>query len=211
MTTPAGAAAAPPALPSAAELNRERFATGLSFAEFLAAARANVELWRAVYARARVSDEAAARLMATQRQWHLLVLAEDWCGDAVNSVPVMARLAEKVHNLDLRILARDANLDLMDAHLTGGARSIPIAIVLDADYREQGAWGPRPAALQAWVVTEGRLLDKTARYREVRRWYAQDHGVSTVEEIVAVIEGRTPDPRPFPFSTSPDTGRAPRG
>ena len=99
----------------------------------------------------------------------------------------MARLAEGAANLDLRILVRDANLDLMDAHLTAGARSIPIAMVLDADYQERGYWGPRPSALQAWVATEGRLLDKTERYREVRRWYARDHGVSTIAEIVEIV------------------------
>jgi hypothetical protein len=53
------------------------------------------------------------------------VLSEDWCGDAVNSVPYLARLAELAPNLDLRVLARDENPDLMDAHLTRGSRSIP--------------------------------------------------------------------------------------
>lgn len=188
MTTPAGAPAGQGKRASATTgLSRERFESGLTFAEFLESARANVDLWRAVYARAQVSDEAIARVVATGRQWHSLVLAEDWCGDAVNTVPVMARLAEGAANLDLRILVRDANLDLMDAHLTAGARSIPIAMVLDADYQERGYWGPRPSALQAWVATEGRLLDKTERYREVRRWYARDHGVSTIAEIVEIV------------------------
>jgi Thioredoxin len=188
VTAPVGTAAGVSAPPAPA-LSRERFEAGLTFADFLAAARANVDLWRAIYARAHVSDDAIARVVASARPWHLLVLAEDWCGDAVNTVPVMARLAEHAPNLDLRILPRDANLDLMDAHLTAGARSIPIAILLDADYQERGAWGPRPSALQTWVVTVGRTLDKHERYREVRRWYAHDHGVSTIEEIVALMKG----------------------
>jgi hypothetical protein len=192
VTTPAGAPAGLREQASAVELSRERFESGLTFTQFVDSARANVELWRAVYARAEVSDEAVARVVATGRQWHLLVLAEDWCGDAVNTVPVMARLTERAANIDLRILARDANLDLIDAHLTAGARSIPIVMVLDADYHERGYWGPRPSALQAWVATEGRLLDKTDRYREVRRWYARDHGVSTINEIVEVLSPDRP-------------------
>jgi hypothetical protein len=169
-------------------LGRQRFDSGMTFAAFLEAAQANAELWRAVYARAHVSDDARARVAALGTPWHLLVLAEDWCGDAVNTLPVMARLTEGASNLDLRILPRDANLDLMDAHLTNGARSIPIVIVLDDEYAERGWWGPRPGALQTWVMTEGRLLDKDARYREVRRWYARDHGASTVDEILTVVE-----------------------
>ncbi len=169
---------------------QERYESGVPFSAFLASVAANAALWHAVAARAQVSDAAVARLAAIGGRWHLLVLAEDWCGDAVNTLPVIARLVERApaDTLDLRILPRDANLDIMDAHLSNGARSIPIAIVLDAAYRERGWWGPRPRELQAWVVGEGRLLDKESRYREVRRWYARDHGASTVDEILRVIE-----------------------
>jgi len=52
------------------------------------------------------------------------VLVEDWCGDAVNTLPVIGRLAEHASNIELRVVGRDANLDLMDAHLTNGSRSI---------------------------------------------------------------------------------------
>jgi hypothetical protein len=168
-------------------LTRERYESGLTFTDFLASARANVDLWRAVYARAQVSDAEVARATATGRAWHLLVLVEDWCGDGVNTVPVLVRLTERAPNVDLRILPRDANLDLMDMHLTGGARSIPIVLVLDAAYQERGYWGPRPHELQTWVKTAGQLLDKADRYREVRRFYARDHGASTVREIVDVM------------------------
>lgn len=187
MSVPADTLPGPSDLHATALLNRERFESGLTFSAFLESARANKELWGAVYAHAHVHDAAVARALATGRTWHLMVLAEDWCGDAVNTVPVIARLTERAHNIDLRILPRDAHLDVMDAHLTAGTRSIPIAIVLDADYNETGYWGPRPSALQAWVVTEGRLLDKAARYKEVRRWYARDRGVSTVDEVLARI------------------------
>ena len=170
-------------------ITRERYESGLTFTDFLASARANIDLWRLKYAHSQVSDEEVARVIATGRQWHLLVLVEDWCGDGVVTVPVMARLAERVPTLDLRILPRDANLDLMDAHLTAGARSIPVVLILDNEYKERGWWGPRPRELQKWVTTEGQSLEKGDRYREVRRWYAQDHGESTVREIVGVIVG----------------------
>jgi hypothetical protein len=166
---------------------QERFTAGLTFPEFLAAAVANADLWRAVYARAHVQDAALARAAALGGPWHLLVLVEDWCGDAVNTLPVIGRLAEHASNIELRVVGRDANLDLMDAHLTNGSRSIPVVMILDSTYHERRWWGPRPATLQAWVMSEGRTLNKEDRYREVRRWYARDHGATTVDEILARI------------------------
>jgi hypothetical protein len=38
------------------------------------------------------------------------------------------------------------------------------------------------------VLGPGRALDKEARYREVRSWYARDGGRTTLEEIVAALE-----------------------
>jgi hypothetical protein len=112
------------------------------------------------------------------------VLSADWCGDAVNTVPVIAKLAELASHADLRVLERDANIDLMDTHLTGTSRSIPAVIALDADYVERGWWGPRPAALQRWALGEGQALEKSERYKHVRAWYA----LTTLEEVVAMME-----------------------
>jgi hypothetical protein len=167
---------------------RERYLGAPEFEEMLATAEKNAELWAAVWRRAAVPDELVQRAAALGGAWHLLILSEDWCGDAVNTVPVIAKLAELSPNLDVRVLARDHNLDLMDAHLTGTSRSIPAVIVLDENYVERGWWGPRPTELQAWVLGPGRVVDKDARYRAVRAWYARDAGRTTVEEVVATLE-----------------------
>lgn len=176
---------------------QERFSAGQTFPDFLSHAVANAELWRAVYGRAHADDAALARAASLGGPWHLLVLVEDWCGDAVNTLPVIGRLAEHVPNIDLRVLGRDTNLDLMDAHLTNGSRSIPVVMILDANYQERAWWGPRPAELQAWVMGPGRTMTKEDRYREVRRWYARDHGATTVNEVLSLIAaapGRTGAP-----------------
>ncbi|HEX7239226.1 MAG TPA: thioredoxin family protein [Longimicrobiaceae bacterium] len=168
---------------------RERYESGLTMNAFVDGARANAELWRSIHRRARAPGELVARAAELPAERHLLVLLEDWCGDAVNTVPVLARLAEVAPRLDLRVLPRDENPDLMDAHLTGASRSIPVVIVLDESYAELGWWGPRPAELQAWVVSEeARRLSKEERYREVRRWYARDRGRSTLTEILDLLE-----------------------
>jgi hypothetical protein len=168
---------------------RERYLGAPEFEDMLASAEKNADLWAAVWRRAAVPEEYLRRVAAVGGAWHLLVLSEDWCGDAVNTVPVVAKLAALAPTLDLRVLARDENLDLMDAHLTGSSRSIPVVILLDGEFRERGWWGPRPAALQEWVLgPAGQALEKEARYREMRVWYARDAGRSTLEAVVRLIE-----------------------
>jgi hypothetical protein len=167
---------------------RGRYLGAPEFEETLATATQNADLWAAVWRRASVPDDFVRRVAGLGGAWHLLVLSEDWCGDAVNTVPVVAKLAALAPNLDLRVLARDENPDLMDSHLTGASRSIPVVIALDDEFRERGWWGPRPAALQEWVLGPGRELEKDARYREVRSWYARDRGRTTLEEVVGMLE-----------------------
>ena len=170
------------------ESMRERYLAAPDFPAMLAAARKNVELWTAMWRHAKVDDGFVRRVAALPGAWHLLVLSEDWCGDAVNTVPVVAKLAGRAPNTDLRVLGRDDNPDLMDAHLTGSSRSIPVVIALDEAFEERGWWGPRPTVLQGWVSGQGQLLEKTARYREARIWYARDQGRTTLEEVVSMLE-----------------------
>ena len=169
-----------------------------TFADFLPTAEKNADLWRLTYERATVPASLVARVEAVPGRWRLLVLSEDWCGDAANTVPVLAAFAEAAENVELRLLARDddENTALVDAHLTNGSRSIPVVLVLDGHAREHGWWGPRPADLQAWVLSEGLAMEPEARYREVRKWYARDKGRTTLEEVVRLVERQVGNDRP---------------
>ena len=114
------------------------------------------------------------------------------CIDSLGSLPYLDALAERTANLDVRILERDQNLDLMDAHLfRGRSRSIPCVIAYDDAFRELGSWGPRPTALLTALETEWATLDAAAQLAEKRRWYAKDRGVSSVHEVVALLTRAT--------------------
>jgi hypothetical protein len=176
---------------------RARYFAAPTFTEYLPTVEANQKLWQDAARLARVTDADVARAAALPGRWHLLVISEDWCGDAVNTVPFLARVAEAApERLDLRVLGRDTNLDLMDAHLTGASRSIPIAIAYDDAFTEHGWWGPRPTALQRWVLGEGQALEKPERYRQVRTWYARDRGRTTVDEVLRLLETAALGARP---------------
>ena len=158
----------------------------LLWPDFLKPEMKQYALWEGVYRRVALPEELIA---ATRRagEIHLLVIAEDWCGDAANTVPVIAHLADKVPTLSIRILLRDTYPEVMDQYLTNGTRSIPMAIGLDHDFKEVGHWGPRPSELQAWVMAHKDTMPKDERYTEVRRWYARDRGETTVRELLASL------------------------
>jgi len=146
-------------------------------------------MWASVRRTARVSEVLVAEGAALGRGIRLLAIVEDWCGDAANTVPVIARWAEQVSGLELRLVRRDEHPDLMDRYLTGASRSIPIVVVLTEGMEELGRWGPRPSVLQAWVMEKKRAGAGKEIYPEIRKWYAQDKGESTLREILTVMRG----------------------
>ena len=160
------------------------YTAGQTFGQFLGSVTENADLWRALARRASVPDDLDALVRRVPGNWNILVLLEDWCGDAVNIVPVLARLVERSASLSMRVLRRDQNLGLMDQHLTNGKRAIPVVMILDDHLREVAWWGPRPRELQQWATTLGLSLGKPDRYREMRRWYATDRGRTTLSEVI---------------------------
>jgi hypothetical protein len=173
---------------SAARLDPGRYHAGSTFEQLLERPKTNSELWTALYKRAQIDDDLRERASTISSPVHMLALNEDWCGDSVNILPYVARLAEANPKIHFRIVSRDSNPDLMNAHLTGSSRSIPVVIVYDSLFVERGWWGPRPGPLQQWFVTEGLALPKPERYPLIRAWYARDKGRTIVSEILSIIE-----------------------
>jgi len=149
---------------------------------------------------ARLAEKTLEQLSEIRQPITLLVLTEAWCGDAAQSIPVINKMAEASDQIELRLLLRGQHLDIMDAFLTNGGRSIPKVIVLDSESRAVlGSWGPRPAALQT-IVKDGReamkpLTDpaeKKAFYQELsattQKWYARDKTRSIQREVMTTIE-----------------------
>jgi len=173
--------------------------TALPFHDFVSASAEHRGLWEGMH-RIAVLPAWVTGMDLSASPRRLLVLAEDWCGDASNSIPVLAKLVEQVPGLELRVLRRDEHPELMDRYLTNGSRSIPIVIALDAGFRELGHWGPRPRELQAWVMANRAAVPKAELYPQVRKWYARDRGESTLREVLAaaVTGFAPPAPRPLP-------------
>lgn len=135
----------------------------------------------------KLSDEVLAAAQQLERKVVWLVLSEGWCGDGAQSLPVINKIAEASPNIELRLLLRDENLEIMDAHLTNGGRSIPKLIALDAETLEElGTWGPRPAEAQQIVLE---YKEKGISHSEpLHKWYALDKTKAIQREMAELIE-----------------------
>lgn len=98
------------------------------------------------------SEEASLIDKVKEANWRVIVLTEDWCGDAMVNIPILLAMA-KAAEMDVRMLHRDENLELMDQYLTNGtSRAIPIFIFIDKEGNERAVWGPRAPAVQEMVT-----------------------------------------------------------
>jgi thiol-disulfide isomerase/thioredoxin len=119
-----------------------------------------------------------------------LLITESWCGDAAHSCPIIAELAELNAEIDVKVVLRDQNLDLMDQFLTNGGRSIPKLIMYDPENQEvKATWGPRPkdAAKLFADYKEDDSNFKDDLKTTLQKWYNKDKGVQTSSEIEAVM------------------------
>lgn len=129
-------------------VTKERFAQGLTYAEYKAQMTRNQERLLANEAAVTLEPSDLAFFSGLPAPFHVLVLAEDWCGDVINNLPVLGRMAEASGKLDVRIFLRDQHLDIMDQYLKEGQyRSIPVFVVFDANFKELGHWIERPAII----------------------------------------------------------------
>lgn len=119
-----------------------------------------------------------------------LVLTESWCGDAAQSLPAMHIVANLGAQLDFKIVLRDDHLELMDAFLTNGGRSIPKLIMFDNETQKVvGEWGPRPSKatqlVNQYKAEHGMLTPEFKK--ELQVWYTKDKGQNIFEDLADLI------------------------
>ncbi len=139
---------------------------------------------------AKVSDEAMKVFKNISEKQTWLVISEPWCGDAAQTLPYLNKIAQHSDNIDLKIVLRDENLDLMNQFLTNGSQSIPIIIMLDEAMNVLQTFGPRSKAATKLVTDykkEHGVIDDS--FKEILQvWYNSDKGVSIVNDIMETIQ-----------------------
>lgn len=137
-----------------------------------------------------VIDEVKKYLENLKKEYIWLVLAETWCGDAAQVLPVINKMAQVSEKIELRVLLRDDNEAVMNLFLTNGTKSIPKLIILDKESGEVVAdFGPRPVEAKQLIMdykAKHGVVDETAKI-ELQKWYLADKGVAIQQEILALL------------------------
>src|SRR5438874_6564134 len=143
-------------------IDRARFETGLTYERYKEQMTRNRDRVEANEARVELDAADLAVFRSLNGPLHVLVLAEDWCGDVVANLPVLAVLARESGTLDIRIFLRDQNPDLMQRYLNQGKyESIPVFAFFDEKFNELGVFTERPAS-----VTERRAEQRKQIHAE---------------------------------------------
>ena len=117
-----------------------------------------------------------------------MIISETWCGDSAQNIPYIAKITELNPQIILKIILRDANLEIMDLYLTNGTRSIPILVAFDEDGKELFRWGPRPQkAKNLFSNLKARKIEKSAILEKLHLWYGRNGGSNLEAELMEVI------------------------
>ncbi len=120
-----------------------------------------------------------------------LVITESWCGDAAQTMPVMQKIADLNDGITVKVVQRDENLELIDAFLYNGGRSIPKLVAIDnTSGNVITDWGPRPSVATKMVddykAEHGKLTPEFKQDLQV--WYNKDKGQNTVEDLMKLLK-----------------------
>jgi hypothetical protein len=143
---------------------KERFQQATTFAQYHALMQANKDRMAQFVDEVEIAPEDIA-FWQSQDPLNVYVLTYDSCGDALYNIPIMAKIAQQCPNIDLRVVQRDENLDIMDKYLNQGIyRSVPTFIFMDENMEEIGNLKERPEEITR--IIEAEMIGIRRRMRE---------------------------------------------
>ena len=180
----------------------ERYAQGMTFDEYMNVINVNKARFEEYYENVQLdsaqSDKLKELAASDGGPARMMVIGEDWCGDVVRELPVLARVAEAA-GLELRIFPRDENHDIMNEYLKEGLyMSIPVAVFYDQGHEYICHWIERSETanreqgeIEAAIRSEqpdisDQDFGRQRRARTAAR--AGDWQKATVDELVGLIQ-----------------------
>ena len=138
----------------------------------------------------KVAPELAVLLARIDKPQTWMLLTEPWCGDSAQCLPYISAMASLNTNIQLHLILRDENLDIMDDFLTNGSRSIPRLVIFDKDGNELVQWGPRPQEAQK-VFMESKEAGhaKPEILEKLHLFYGRNRGKALIAEFENIIAG----------------------
>jgi hypothetical protein len=124
------------------------FAESLTYEDFLKkhGTEAHQQRWANMEPRVQLTAEQRELVGGFVREMNVFCLSGAWCGDCVNQVPILKRIAEASPKVTLRLLDREANPALRDALVMNGGARVPAVVFLSEDWQVCGVAGDRVVA-----------------------------------------------------------------
>ena len=152
-------------------VTRERFEQGMTFQQYLDQMGTNKETFTKFLSEIKIRPEDKEALAKLGKKLKVMVITEDWCGDALYNVPVLAKLVEGTPNIELRVFLRDKNADLMDQYLNQGMfRSIPVFAFFDENMNEVARLLERPAKITEQLEKKMLEVRRSMRAENLEQW-----------------------------------------
>jgi thiol-disulfide isomerase/thioredoxin len=122
-----------------------KFASALSYNDYLATGTDEQQRrWTDFYHGVKLTDEQLLVAAGFVRRMNVLVVSGIWCGDCVQQVPLLARIAEaNPEKIALRIVDRDQHRDLSEQLQINGGDRVPVAMFLAEDFAFCSLFGDR--------------------------------------------------------------------
>jgi tRNA U34 5-methylaminomethyl-2-thiouridine-forming methyltransferase MnmC len=164
-------------------VTRQRFAQGMTFQQYLDQMTTNKDKFMEALAAVHVTPDERAAFTSRREKLNVLVLTEDWCGDALTNLPVLARMVEGAPHVEMRVFLRDQNPDLMDQYLNRGMfKSIPVFVFFDEHMNEVARFIERPPKITEYMEQKQLELRRQLRAQHAAEWQR-----SAAEEIRTLL------------------------
>jgi hypothetical protein len=152
-------------------VTRERFEQGMTFQQYLDQMGTNKETFTKFLSEIVIRPEDKEALAKLGKKLKVMVITEDWCGDALYNVPVLAKLVEGNPNIETRVFLRDKNADLMDQYLNQGMyRSIPVFAFFDENMNEVARLLERPSKITDQLEKKMLEVRRSMRSENLEQW-----------------------------------------
>lgn len=135
-------------MPLTADYLRQKFSQAMTYADYVCTGTPEQQRrWNAVHDAASLTPAQSRLVTSFPREMHLLVCSGIWCGDCVQQVPLLSRIAEgSPGRLRLRVLDRDEHRDLAERIRLNGGDRVPVLLLMSEDFEFCGLLGDRVLA-----------------------------------------------------------------
>ncbi len=137
-----------------------------------------------------ITADNIARLKALKKDYLWIVLSEGWCGDAAQILPILNKMADDSDKkIEMKIVLRDDNDDLMNMFLTNKGKAIPKLIIVEkATGLILDHYGPRPVGANNLVKDYKEkfgVIDEKIK-TDLQLWYLNDKGIAVQNEVMEI-------------------------